>query len=382
MSKVLLVDTNVSSAPIHKHLEAAGHEVHVVGGNPDDFLAKTAQHYIQLDYSSPGKLAALVEELAFDYVVPGCNDMSYAMCAGLGKGVIAIDSPEVTETINNKQLFRAFSNSIGLPVPQVYALDQLPQDRPLIVKPVDAFSGRGVTIIHKYDVQRIDAALNSARSVSRSGTCIVEDYVEGQLYSHSCFIAQGKVRAEFIVEEHGTANPFVVDTSRVTWDFPPSLLQRIRQGMEDMAQALQLVDGLIHTQFILSGEQFWIVEITRRCPGDLYSQLIELSTGFPYSEFYARPFVGVSTLECPLVREQSWIMRHTMSQPVTSMLGSLSFQCPIHIERLIPMKLAGDEIRESPYGRIALLFVRTNSQAELRSLFERTLRRQLYTVNG
>ena len=45
MAKVLLVDTNFSSRPIFAELERLGHEVHVVGANPVDALAKACARY-------------------------------------------------------------------------------------------------------------------------------------------------------------------------------------------------------------------------------------------------------------------------------------------------------------------------------------------------
>ena len=69
-----------------------------------------------------------------------------------------------------------------------------------------------------------------------------------------------------IVEEHGTANPFVVDTSRVSYDFPSATLEGIRNDIMPLAGELRLQDGLIHTQFIKAGNQCWLIEVTRRCP--------------------------------------------------------------------------------------------------------------------
>lgn len=317
MSKVLLVDTNISSSPIYSFLLKAGFDVTVIGGNPDDFLAKTAAQYIEADYSDPEILASVVVRYGFDFVVPGCNDRSYLACAQLNVDghFPGLDTLASAETINNKKLFRAFASANGLPVPKVYDPSVCPTDRALIVKPVDAFSGRGVTILRAPDEQSLTEAQLFANSMSRSATFIIEDYVEGQLYSHSCFVHEGRVQQEFVVEEHGTANPFVVDTSRVVPDFPPRILQPLRECIERMAQALGMVDGLIHTQFILRGNEFWLIEITRRCPGDLYSQLIELSVGVPYAELYARPFVGLPYPGIDRVPAANWIMRHTMSLP-------------------------------------------------------------------
>lgn len=383
MHKVLLVDTNFSSAPIYNYLVQSGHEVFVVGGNPDYFLAKTAANNINLDYSDVDRMRELIERLNIDYIVPGCNDRSYQVCAGLNSegNYYGLDTLETTEIINNKEKFRRFAMGLGLPVPRLIPINHNNDTRPLIVKPADAYSGHGMTVVKRPDQDSLQQAIDRAKGFSRTNTCIIEEYVEGQLYSHSAFITDKDIVADFIIEERGTANPFVVDTSRVIHDFPPDMLGRIRESISLMARELNMVDGLVHTQFIKNGESFRLIEVTRRCPGDLYSQLIELSTGFKYAETYARPFVGQGYSIKKDTTKNTWIMRHTISQPDEGVLGSIQFHFPVLIEKMVPISLAGDTIKASPFGRIALLFLRSSSEEELLDLYRKTLDRNLYTIN-
>jgi carbamoylphosphate synthase large subunit len=292
---------------------------------------------------------------------------------------LGIDPFETAEIINNKEKFRAFAAQHNLPTPRVLSEQEVGTRWPVIVKPVDAFSGRGVTVIREDNKQELPTALDVARQASRTSTCIVEDYVEGQLYSHTAFLQNGEIISDHIVEEHGTANPFVVDTSRVTYDFPAAMLESVRRDITLLASKLSLQDGLVHTQFIKAGSQYWLIEITRRCPGDLYSQLIELSTGFNYAENYARPFVGLS---CNILKNnfKRWVMRHTLTQPYDYTLGSLSFSLPLIIKKWVPISLTGDRLRASPYGRISIIFAEMSSEQALNETFTATIKRQLYTV--
>jgi biotin carboxylase len=289
---------------------------------------------------------------------------------------------ETTEIINNKHAFRAFATNIGLPVPRVITRERVGERWPLIVKPVDAYSGRGMTIVQKTEQNELQSAIDRAKEFSRSETFIIEEYVDGQLYSHSAFITNGNIVADFIVEEHGTANQFVVDTSRVIYNFPNEMLSRIRDCIALLAKKLNLVDGLVHTQFIKNGELFWLIEVTRRCPGDLYAQLIELSTGYKYAETYARPFVKQKFSLEKNTLKKSWVVRHTISQSTESVLGSIQFNFPVLIEKMVPISLAGDTIKASPFGRIALIFLRSNSEEELLELYQKTLNRSLYTIRN
>ena len=381
MSNVLLVDTNFSSGPIYQFLIDSGHNVTVVGGNPNDALGKSVDDYVQLDYSDVEKTRRLVEKRKIDYLVPGCNDRSYMVCAEINQDgrFPGIDPLETAEIINNKEKFRAFAAQNKLPIPKVLSEQEIGTRWPVIVKPVDAFSGRGVTIIREGNSHELATALDVARQASRTKTCIVEDYVEGQLYSHTAFIQSGEIITDHIVEEHGTANPFVVDTSRVRYDFPQSTLDAIRRDITLFANKLGLQDGLVHTQLINGDSQYWLIEVTRRCPGDLYSQLIEISTGFNYAENYVRPFIG---LPFNIIGndQKKWVMRHTLTQSHEYTLGSLSFSLPLMIKKWVPIGITGDKLRASPNGRIGIIFTEQENENNLNEVFSLTLKRKLYSV--
>lgn len=382
MSNVLLVDTNFSSGPIYQFLREAGHNVAVIGGNPRDALAKSVENYINLDYSDIEKTKQVIADRNIDYLVPGCNDRSYLICAEINSNgrFPGIDSLTAAEIINNKDKFRAFADEQGLPTPKVLTEDEIGTRWPVIVKPVDAFSGRGVTIVHEDNKDEMTKALVSARQASRTGVCIVEDYIEGQLYSHSAFLQSGKIVDDYIVEEHGTVNPFVVDTSRVLYDFSESMLASIRSNIHLLASRLNLQDGLVHTQFISDGRNYWLIEITRRCPGDLYSQLIEFSTGFAYAENYARPFICMP-FKAQQNKVRHWVMRHTLTQSIEYTLGSIMFNFPLRIIKWVPISQTGDWLPPSPYGRIGVLFVSEPTEHALISTFSKTLKRHLYSVS-
>lgn len=382
MARVLLVDTNVSSSPIYDYLCEQSHDVYVMGGNPNDFLAKSAKNYVNIDYSDIEQVIEQIEKLHIDYLVPGCNDLSYLTCAEINarRTFTGIESIRTTEIINDKALFRKFASEIGLPIPRTHAADQDINHRPVIVKPVDAFSGRGMTAIHDRDPAVLARAIEMAKAYSRKQACIVEDFITGQLYSHSAFLCDQEIVADFIVEEHGTANPFVVDTSRVVYEFPAPILDKVRLAVTRMAKALHLLDGLIHTQFLLAGDDFRLVEVTRRCPGDLYSQLIEKSTGYRYAEMYVRPFLGERISGRQSQGKQNWIIRHTVSQSTESHWSALNFNAPLKIAMYVSLAQAGDLIQPSPFSRIAIIFIQSSTVAEHNALYLAALARSLYEI--
>lgn len=384
MSKVLLLDTNFSSIPIYNYLEQRGYETYVVGNNPEDALAKCARNYIQQDYSDIDRTRRLIRDVGIDYLIPGCNDTSYRACSTLNEtgDFPGIDHRAITDTLNNKKLFREFSRTNDLPSPRALRSSEYGARWPVIIKPVDAYSGRGISILHRGTEKEFEKAIHLAESFSLSREHIVEDYLEGSLYSHSAFLYGQEIAHDVLVEEHGSANPFVVDTSRISNGFPSTALDRIRESVVTIAKKLRLNNGLIHTQFLLSGDQIWLIEVTRRCPGDLYSTLIELATGFNYVENYIRPFLSLPYHLGPTFDEAQNIMRHTISSPHSFIFTGLQFRERFLTELFVPLAQPGDKIEPSPHGRVAILFAKITTHSELNGLITKTLDRKLYRFNS
>lgn len=382
MNRILLIDTNISSWPIYEYLIGAGFDVYVVGGNPDDYLAKVAKKYINLDYSNINEMHQLIDSLGIELVVPGCNDRSYEVCSRLNveRNFKGIESCINTEILNNKEKFRHFASKNDIPVPALLSEKEALDYVPVIVKPVDSFSGRGITVVHQNRRDLLERAVTNAATHSRSGNCIVEKYVTGQLYSHSAFIVKQKIMQDFFVEEHCIVSPFAVDTSRVVSNLDSEVVSMLRGVVRLLADKLCLTDGLVHTQFIAQGKQGWIVEVTRRCPGDLYSKLIEFSTGFNYAEMYAGPFVGRELVIKQACQPEKHVVRHTITQPESGVFSSLAFQHELPLFRYYSLACSGDRIAASPFGRVGIFFTSSISAAHQDRIFRDLLARKLYVI--
>jgi biotin carboxylase len=382
LKKILLVDTNRAAYTIYQSLLNKGHEVFVVGGKPDEPLAKTCPNFIQLDYSDALALHGLIEREGFDFIVPGCTDVSYKTCAEVNRGRFAgIDSVEATRAINDKSEFRAVATRLGIPVPKVLDFEEALHYDAVIVKPVDAFSGRGITIVKKPTRDSLQAAYSFGCDASKTRTALIEEFVCGQLYSHSAFLQAGTVVADFLVQEDCATNPFTVDTSKVVYDFPENLRESLRAAASKLFNGLGLVDGLIHSQFILSSDRYWIIEVTRRCPGDLYALLIEMATGYPYGASYAAPFLGGAPLAQNAGSLQKRIIRHTATSKCGDFLWGFSFNESVNLKFFIPLATAGDFIKPSPYGRAGLFFLEAQSDKEQETIYESLLAGKIYCFN-
>ena len=72
-----------------------------------------------------------------------------------------------------------------------------------------------------------------------------------------------------------------------------------------------MVDGLLHTQVIIDeNNEPFIIEVTRRAPGDLYIKLVELAVQINYSELIVRAEMNLPLPEIKFVKPKYNIVRH------------------------------------------------------------------------
>lgn len=378
-SKILLVDTAFAAIPIYKYLVNSGFDVWVMGNRPDDVLAqKAGENWINQDYSKVSEVRSHIDHLGIDYLVPGCTDVSIDTCIALRGDSSFLDSECVNATISNKLSFRELCAKLRLPSPCAYKIDDFPMTGRYICKPVDSFSGRGVTIFDGSQYEEALAAYKVAKIESISSTAIIESYIDGQLFSYSAFVERNKVVSSFLVLEGSSATPFAVDTSYVVDTFPDKSLEILQTSIESVSKHLQLVDGLIHTQFILDNDTPMLVEMSRRCPGDLYPLLIEYSTGFEYAAKYASYFVN----ETYSTRSQGIcnVIRHTVTSDNNVVLCELQFQGQQPVKAYYPLQTVGQAVFANQKSRLGILFCEYGSLPRMLYNFSRFVDRSAYVV--
>jgi formate-dependent phosphoribosylglycinamide formyltransferase (GAR transformylase) len=360
--KALLVGSSFSAAPIFFALKKRGIHVSVCGNREADPCRQYSDNSFLMDYSNRDELLHLVETEKFDYLVPTCNDYSYMSCAWTAQrlGFPGFDSYDVAATLHTKNEFRRLTEQFSLPAPKSrrqkagQTIDTSSLQYPLLVKPVDSFSGRGVTkVMVESDLPpAVEAALQSCRG----NEAVLEEFVDGNLHSHSAFISNKEVVFDVFVDEYCTVYPYQVDCSNHPSLLPAAVQDAVRQSVVRLVKILGLTDGLLHTQFIADGDRFWIIECMRRCPGDLYGHLVELSTGIQYTDLYIRPFLGETISPSPGFQEAKCCGRHTISIDQSLVSYAFSHNIPANKVRIVPLKNSGERLDAAPFDKLGILF--------------------------
>ncbi|WP_144837049.1 ATP-grasp domain-containing protein [Leclercia adecarboxylata] len=368
----LILDAGFASLPLQQAVKTAGFRTLVCSGKAHDAGMLTADITCEQNYADSEAVLKIAQQHKVAALLPGVTDVSYLSGCRVAHslGLPGFDAPDVSDTIFLKDKFRAWALSKGLPVPQAAWTDEQARQLklPLLVKPVDAYSGNGITKVT--DWAMLDAAIETARNASPGKQYVVENFCEGALYSHSAFIRNGEIVCEFFVDEYCTVYPWQVNSSSLSQNLSPDMRDSVSECMQSIVSDLRLVDGLLHTQFIASEDQFWLIELTRRCPGDLYSRLIELSTGVNYAGWFVAPFLGKSSPAVPRRPVQTRnIARHTVSVNRAMRFTRFAFKSlPADLIEVIPLTRPGTLVQPAPGDRAGLIFAEFRDDAALRQM--------------
>ncbi|MCI4030789.1 ATP-grasp domain-containing protein [Dickeya dianthicola] len=365
----LMLDAGFSALPLLEACLEQGVAIGVCSGKPGDPGHVRATRSIVEDYSDKEAILGIVRKENIKAILPGVTDISYETGAWVAEslGMPGFDSVETTTILLKKDAFRAYAQRKGLPIPKavrdIESVGQL--SYPILVKPVDAYSGLGISQVQRE--QDILPAYQSAASASVSGQVVIEEFKQGSLHSHSAFIRNGEIVCEFFVDEYCTVYPYQVNSSCVAHQMSEALKNAVSDCINSIVADLKLCDGLLHTQFIVNGDDFWLIELTRRCPGDLYCQLIRYSTDIPYAEYFVAPFLSLpSTFANKRPAARHYVARHTVSVAEKTIFNALRYhQLPGELLESVVLKKSGEVLNPAPGDRAAVVFMTFDDKAHL-----------------
>jgi hypothetical protein len=372
--KVLLLGTSFSSIPLLEVLEKKKFEIHVMGANPQDPGHQRGHISVFQDYSSEKNVSNYVLQNEINFIVPSCNDYAY-----LSGSVVAhkfklpgFDENLVTNNLHNKAKFRELCREINLSSPKFWTIDSqfinLESIKfPVIVKPTDSFSGIGVTKCA--NIEELKSAVEFAKENSRTGTLIIEEFISGTLHSISTFINNKRIIQSFFVDEFCTVHPYQVNSSNSPSRINLKLKSKLIKELSSFIRLNNLCDGLLHVQFIYNSDLYVIVEMMRRCPGDLYGTLIEKSTGQKYYENYIANFIGESVQFDQSVSKPKFFSRITINSPKVRFFSAIKFLNTKSVE-FHPLKESEQILKEAPFDKAGIAFFEFKSSRKMYSITE------------
>ena len=292
--KLLLLGGSHAEIPLIKAAQELGWYVITTGNNRDGLGHSYADKTVFADFSNKNAMFALAKSEGVQAVCSGCNDFALLstvyVCEKLG--LPGHDNLETSLQIHHKDKYRALATRLGIPTPRAMVVHNVQEFEntisnlmfPIIVKPVDLTGGKG---IHRAaNVEEARAAYKDATSRTREDHVVVEEFEQGTNHGFSAMLVKGKVAFAFADNEQYFVNKYLVSGANTPSTTAVAGLAKLREYSERIAHELNLVDGILHIQYIERADVTpVIIEICRRPPGDLYIKFVKYATGVDYPKF-------------------------------------------------------------------------------------------------
>ena len=148
---------------------------------------------------------------------------------------------------------------------------------PLIIKPSDAHSSRGVYLVNEY--KELLNYEQKSRNFSSDNSIIIEEYIEGPEYSIEAITSKGKTTIIQYTEKIVTPHPYTVEMGHIQpASFNNKQKHEIKSLVNKAIKALGIDNSATHTELKMSKSGPVVIEIGARLGGDYISSYLTLTS--------------------------------------------------------------------------------------------------------
>lgn len=393
MKKLLLLGGGHAEIPLILAAQELGYYVITTGNAKEGLGHPYANKNVFEDFSDKEKMLELAKSEAVDAVCSGCNDFALLSTAYVCEklGLPGHDSFETSLQIHHKDKYRALATRLGIETPKAISVynedgfeDTLKNLRfPIIVKPVDLTGGKG--ILRANNREEALVAFKNATSRTRESHIVVEEFVTGTNHGFSAYLVNQKVVFYFADNERYYLNKYMVSGANTPSTTSAKGLAQLVTDSEKIAKELNLVDGILHIQYIEREDGTpVIIEICRRPPGDLYIKFVKYATGIDYPKFLILAETGderrKEICDTQFIEESAaeirrhnrhehspYWLRHCVMADREGIVKDVEFSDAIQrniIEKFMWFK-PGEQITDKMYYKAGIVFLRFETLEEM-----------------
>lgn len=288
MKKALVLCGSLPQISLIKELQARGYQALLADMNENAPAVPYADKFYPVSTLDVDGIRKIAIEEKVDMILSVCADQMLLVVAQISEelGLPCYVDYKTSKDVSSKEYMKDIFVKGGVPTSKHIVRATLkPEDIeglefPLIVKPVDAYSSKGVRRCDNY--AELEEGFAEAVNISRTDTAVVEEFVGGEEFSVDVYVEGGvaKVLCIGMLSKTPQKGKFVI--CRAT--YPPQITDIVKEKIEDTAQkiadAFHLVDTPMLIQLKVDGERVSVIEFCSRTGGGNKFSLIEKLTGF------------------------------------------------------------------------------------------------------
>lgn len=303
MKKALVLGGTLPHVTLIEKLKSRGYEVILVDYLQKPYAKPYADKHVLVSTLDLDAVANVAIEEKVDLVISTCIDQANATACfvseklGLPHPYSYATALAVTDKLRMKEIMikNHIPTSSFLRIKSANHPGLAELNYPLIVKPVDCNSSKGVRKIESPN-DNLEESIRIAVDLSRTKEAIIEEFVVGKEIGIDTFVVDGKAKVLMIKERrkvmknHGDVQQIL----GCTWPMPgyEIILPEAERIANQIAEAFVLKNCALMIQAVLSDNKISVIEFGARIGGGESFRIIKQSTGFDYVEASINSFLG------------------------------------------------------------------------------------------
>ena len=285
--KALVVAGGVPQVELIKQLKNRGISTILVDGSPNAVARPYADIFYHVDIFDISAVKEIAEKEKVDFLLTVCADQVLLVVAEVSEmlGLPCYIDHKTAQDVSDKIRMKKIFKEIGIPTTDYVETDHLDLNAishlryPLVVKPVDAYSSKGVRKVQNPD--ELQQYYTEAKEISRSGGVIVEEFFQGDEISVDAFVVNGKAKILTVSnsEKVKDKDRFVIFRGRYPVSASGQVLKKIHDIAQKIADGFGLVNSPLLIQLLNNGNDVSVLEFCARTGGNMKWLLIKYSSG-------------------------------------------------------------------------------------------------------
>lgn len=286
--KALVLAGGLPQIELIKQLKARNITTVLADGNPNALARPYADIFYQLAIFDVEAVKEVAVKEKVDFLITVCADQVLLVVAQVSEmlGLPWYIDYKTAQLVSDKKYMKKIFWEHNIPTSRYVELTELEWEKiahleyPLVVKPVDAYSSKGVR--KALNAEELKVYFAEAAQISRNGGVIVEEFVAGEEISVDIYVEDGVAKLLCVSnsEKINDADRFIIFRGRYPVAATPKIMEQIRQVAQQIADAFGLKNCPMLIQMINNGERVSVLEFCARTGGNMKYLLIRRSCGF------------------------------------------------------------------------------------------------------
>ncbi len=285
--KALVVAGGMPQITLIEELKSRGIETVLVDGAPNPLARSHADNFFQINIFDIEGVKKIARDEHVDFAITVCADQVLLVVAQVAEelGLPWYIDYATAQLVSDKALMKQIFVEKGIPTSRHVVLSALdesaiaPLRYPLIVKPVDSYSSKGVKKVRTPGELRV--AFGEAQAIGRSPNVIVEEFFEGEEISVDLFVEDGRAHVLCISNSDKVrdADHFAIFRGKIPVHASEALKARIAAVCQQIAEAFHLENGPMLVQILTDGTDLTVLEFCARTGGAMKWLLVQHASG-------------------------------------------------------------------------------------------------------